>query len=152
MFCDRILNRKVTHAHEKALRIVYKDCKNDFVSLLRQSNLISIHVRNLQLLMTEIFKAKFDLNPLFMKDILIERSITYNIRHGNNTQLPKVRTTSFGVKTLANLGNEVWMYLPHDIKQSDTLSTFKKRIRDWNDDRCNFRLCRLYIPRVGFLI
>ena len=55
MFCDRTLNRKVNHVQEMVLRIAYKDCKNDFGSLLGQFNSISIHVINLQLLMTEIF-------------------------------------------------------------------------------------------------
>ena len=113
---------------------------------------VSIHVRNLQLLMTEIFEAKFDLNPPFTKDIFMERGITYNLRHGNDAQLPKVRTTSFEEETLAYLGNKLWQFLPHDIKQSNTLSIFNKRIKHWNGDRCNCRLCRLYIPRVGFLI
>ena len=49
-----------------------------------QSNSISIHVRSLQLLMTEMFKTKFALNPPFMKDILIERSIKC-LRNGNDT-------------------------------------------------------------------
>ena len=70
MFCDRTLNRKVNHVHERALRIVYKDCKNKVGSLLGQSTSMSIHVRNLQLLMKEIFKTKLDLNPPSMKDIL----------------------------------------------------------------------------------
>ena len=116
MFCDRTLSSKVNHVHERALRIVHKDCKNDFGSLLGQSNAISIHVRNQQLIMMEIFKAYFDLNPTFMKDTFIERSITYNLRHSNGTQLPKVRTASFGVATLPYLGNKLWNYLPHDTK------------------------------------
>ena len=70
MFCDRTFNRKVNRVHERALRIVHKDYKKDFGPPLGPCNSMSIHIRNLQLLMTEIFKAKFDLNPRFMKDIL----------------------------------------------------------------------------------
>ena len=72
MFCDRTLNHEVNHVHEKALCIAYKDCINYLGALLGQSNSISIHVRNLQLLMKEIFKRKFGLNPPFIKDVLIE--------------------------------------------------------------------------------
>ena len=85
MFFDRTLNRKVNHVHERVLCNAYKDCKNDFGSLPGQPNSISIHVRNLKLLMTEIFRAKFYLNPPFMKYSCIERSVTYNLRHGNDT-------------------------------------------------------------------
>ena len=41
-------------------------------------------------------------------------------------------TTSFGVKTLAYLGNKLWQFLPHDINQSNTLSISKKRIKHWH--------------------
>ena len=152
MFYDRTLNHKINHFHERAFRIAYKDYKNDFRSLLEAIKFGNIHVRNLQLLMTEIFKTKFDLNPPFMKDIFMERGITYDLRHGNDAQHLKVRTGSFGVETLAYHGNKLWQFLPHDIKQSNTLSIFKKRIKYWNGDRCNCRLCKPYIPRVGFLI
>ena len=102
MLHDRTLNHKINHAHKRAMGIAYKDCKNDFGSLLGQSNSVSIHTRNLQLLMTEIFKTKFDLNPPFMKDFFTERG------NGNDAQLPKARTSTFGVQALAYLGNKLW--------------------------------------------
>ena len=147
MLHDRTLNHKINHVHKRAMGIAYKDCKNDFGSLLVQSNSISIHARNLQLLMTGVFKTKFDLNPPFTKDIFMERGIAYNLRHGNDAQLPKARTSNFGVEALAYFGNKLWQYLPHDIKQSSTLSIFK-----WNGERCNCRLCTPYIQSAGFLI
>ena len=69
MFCDRTLNHRINHIHERALRFAYKDYQTDFESLLEQRNLVSIHVKNLQLLMTEIYKTKSGLSPPFMKDI-----------------------------------------------------------------------------------
>ena len=151
MFCDRTLNQRINHVHERALRIAQKDYKHDFGFLLEQTNSVPIHIRNLQLLMTEIFKTKFDLNPTFMKEIFMQRNIDYNLRHGNDAQLPKVRTTSFGIETIAFLGNRLWQVLPHEIKDSSTLPIFKKQIRCWKGDKCNCRLCKVYIPQVGFL-
>ena len=87
MFCDRALNHRINNVHERALRIAYKDNKSDFGFLLEQNNSVTIHVRNLQLLMTKIFKTKRDLNPPFMKDIFMKRSISYNLRHGSDAQL-----------------------------------------------------------------
>ena len=151
MFYDRTINHRINHVHERALRIAYKDHGNDFGYLLEQSNSVPIHIRNLQLLMTEIFKTKSHLNPPFMKDIFQERSMNYNLRHGNDAQLPKVRTTSFGIETIAYLGNRLWQLLPQEIKQSNTLPIFKKRIKCWKGGECNCRLCKRYIPQVGFL-
>ena len=151
MFYDRTLDHKINRVHERALRIAYKDYGNDFGFLLEQTKSVPVHVRNLQLLMTEIYKTKSDLNPLFMKDIFMERHISYNLRHGTDAQLPKVRTTSFGIETIAYLGNKLWQLLPQEIKQSNTLPIFKKQIRCWNGNKCNCRLCKTYIPKVGFL-
>ena len=75
MFCDRALNNKVNHIHERALRITYKDMTSDFDTMLVRDNAVPIHIRNLQLLMTEIYKTKWELNPSFMKEIFVEKHL-----------------------------------------------------------------------------
>ena len=106
MFYDRTLDYRINHTQERALRRAYKDYGNDFGFLLEQTKSgyssmyhriksVPVHVRNLRLLMTEMYKAKFDLNPPFTEDIFIERNISYNLRRGNDAQRPNVRTTSF---------------------------------------------------------
>ena len=90
------------HVHERALRIAYKECRSDVGSLLEQTNLLSIHLRSLQLLMTEIFKTKFELNPPFMKDIFMERCIRghsksrYALKRGGGDILKSVRKHTGG--------------------------------------------------------
>ena len=83
--------------------------------------MVSIHVKNLKLLMSEIYKTRSDLNPPFMKDIFAERNTGYNLRYGNDSQLPKVHTTAYGIETISFLGNKFWSTLPI-IKQASTLS------------------------------
>ena len=105
MFYDSALNHRINSVPERALGIAYKDTKNDFGSLPEQNNSVTIHGRNLQLLMTDILKAKCDFNPPFMKDIFMERSTGFNPRHGNDAQLPEVRTKCYGVETICYFGN-----------------------------------------------
>ena len=151
MFYDRTTNHRINHAHERTLRISYKDHTNDFGYLLEQGNSVPIHVRNLQLLMMEIFKTKSHLYPPFMKDIFQERNVNYNLRHGNDAQLLKVQSTSFGIETINYLGSRLWQLLPQEIKQPNTFFIFKKRIKCWKGGECNCRLCKTDIPQVGFL-
>ena len=151
MFYDRTLNHRINHIHERALRFAYKDYQTDFGSLLEQRNLVSIHVKNLQLLMTEIYKTRSGLSPPFMKDIFAERNTGYNLRHCNDTQLPKVHTTTYGIETISILGNRFWSTLPNIIKQASTLSIFKSHIKRWKGENCNCILCKIYIPQVGYL-
>ena len=55
VFYDRTLSNRIDHIHERALCFAYKDYQADFESLLEQRNLVSIHVKNLQLLLTVIY-------------------------------------------------------------------------------------------------
>ena len=128
-----------------------KTIKQILGSLLEQRNLVSIHVKNLQLLMTEIYKTKSGLSPPFMKDIFAERNTGYNLRHGNDSQIPKVHTTTYGIETISFLGNRLWSTLPNIIKQASTLPIFKSHIKCWKGENCNCRLCKIYIPQVGYL-
>ena len=59
MFYDRTLSHRINHIHEKALRFAYKDYQTDFESLLEQRNLVSIHVKNLQLLKSSFHEGYF---------------------------------------------------------------------------------------------
>ena len=51
MFHDRNLNNKINRIHERALRIAYKDNVSTFEKLLEMDNSVTVHQRNLQLLM-----------------------------------------------------------------------------------------------------
>ena len=103
MLSDRTLNHRINHIHERALSLAYKDYQTDFELLLEKRNLVSIHVKNLQLLMTEIYKTKSGLSPPFMKDTIAERNTGYNVRQGNDSQLPKVHTTTYGIELYPSL-------------------------------------------------
>ena len=151
MFCDRTRNSKVNPIHKRAFRITYKDMRSDFDSMLLRDNSVPIHIRNLQLLMTAIYKTKWELNPTFIKEIFIEKHSTYGLRSCHNLLLPKAHTTSYGLETISFLGSRLWQALPNDMKQSDNLSSFKRRIKSWKEEECNCRLCRPIVAQVGFL-
>ena len=164
MFCYLTLDNKVNRINERALRITYRDMRSDFDTMLLRDNAVKIHARNLQLLMTEIYKTKWELNPTFRKEIFVEKHSTYGLRSGHNLLLPhyglrsghnlllpQARTTCYGLETISFLGSRLWQALPNDMKHSDTLSTFKRRIKIWKGEECNCRLCRPFVAQVGFL-
>ena len=63
MFHSRKMNNRINSLHERALRVVYRDYNATFSELLSKDKSVTIHQRNLQLLATEIFKTKNELNP-----------------------------------------------------------------------------------------
>ena len=74
------MNNEINRIHERALRITYKDMTSDFDTMLLKDNEVPIHIRNLQLLMTEVYKTKWKLNPSFMKEIFVEKRSPYGLR------------------------------------------------------------------------
>ena len=66
MFHSRQLNKKINKIQERALRITSKDAQSTYSELLEKDYAVTIHSKNLQLLMTEMYKTRNDLNPSFM--------------------------------------------------------------------------------------
>ncbi len=100
--------------------------------------------------MTEIYKTKNSLNPLFMEDIFVERpNIPYNLRNNDGLLVPRANTTAHGIETIRYIGNRLWPTLPIQIKASSTLEVFKGRIKRWTTDRCHCKLCKTFISNLG---
>ena len=149
MFHDRATNSKLNRIQERALRMVCKDSESGLADLKTKYG--TIHQHNLQLLMIEIFKTKNNLNPKFMKKILTERDIQYNLRNENHLGLPKVNTTSYGIENIQYRGHHLWSSLPREIKDSNTLVEFKRKIKLWHGNTCICRLCKIFVKDLGFL-
>ena len=69
MFHSRKQNHHINRIHERTLRVVYKDYNYSFDELLEKDKSLRIHDRNLQKLVTEIFKVKMNLGPELMKEV-----------------------------------------------------------------------------------
>ena len=80
MFYSRKLNERINHIHERAPRIVYKDCNSSFQEFLIEDNSLNINHRNLQKLATKIFKVKNALSPELMNDVFQFIQKPYSLR------------------------------------------------------------------------
>ena len=56
-----------------------------------------------------------------------------------------------GSESVFYLGSKIWEQIPPVIRQIDTFSGFKKAIKKWKPSNCPSRICKTYIPSVGFL-
>ena len=63
MFHSRKMNSKINGLHERALRIAYKGYSCSLATLLQKDRYVTIHEKNMQLLMTEMFKTIINLKP-----------------------------------------------------------------------------------------
>ena len=101
--------------------------------------------------MIEMFKTKENMNHHVMTEIFCERIVTYNLRNNNEFLLPRVRTTSYGSETIKYRVQRLWLSLPQHIRNAQSITEFKKEIKSWSDADCTCRLCRTFIPQLGYL-
>ena len=70
MLHSRSLNRRINRIHERSLRMVYNDYESSFELLLEKDGSVKIHEKNIQVLVTEMFKIKHNIAPVIMNEIL----------------------------------------------------------------------------------
>ena len=152
MLHSRKLNSRVNKLHERALRIVYQDYASSFTELLEKDNSTTMHNRNIQLLATELFKIKNGLSPTFMNEIFVE-NVKYHCDLRKETKFKRnnVKTVYNETETLTFLGPRIWKIVPDYVKKSNSFEEFKLKIKLWNPQNCPFRLCKSFLPQVGFL-
>ena len=90
---------------------------------------MSIHIKNLQYLATELFKVRKSFSPEIMKEFFVfQENETYNLRSGNYLARKIIQTMQYGTECLLNLGAIIWNLLPGEIK--------KKKRRKWIPEKC----------------
>ena len=151
MFCSRNSNTMINKVHERSLRVVLNDSSSDFKDILEKANETTIHVRNIQSLMTEIYKFDKGLSPPIVKDLFKTRENVFNIRNFQTFATNTKHTTKYGTETITYRAPQLWNQLPDDIKSSTSLSVFRNKIKSWNFENCPCRLCKKYVANVGFI-
>ena len=77
---SRTLNNKINKIHERTLQLVYDDRQSTFEELLNIDKSVTIHHRNVQVLVTELYEVHHGLAPERMNNIFKKRSATYKFR------------------------------------------------------------------------
>ena len=149
--CDKTSDNRINHLHELALRTVYNDNVSTFEKLLEKDNSVTIHVKNLRILATELYKTKENLAAPIMHEIFEQRNIQYNLRSQTDFQLGSVKTVNCGLRALRYLGPKIWNIVPFEIKNSETLAQFKLKIKSWKPSHCPCNLCQPYFHCLGYI-
>ena len=113
-----------------------------FEVLLSRTDERKVHTKNLQKLMLQIYKCLSEKTPSFMWKFFEKRDIKYELRTKNLLQTPNVKTNTSGAKSLISRGAHLWNTLPDDIKNVNSIAIFKRKIKQWNGDKCNCKICK----------
>ena len=82
------VNNKINKLHERYLRIAYNEKKSSFKELF-----FPIHIKNLQVLATEMFKVYTNVSPPIVRQLFqLIRNNDYNLRQFLQFNLPNVKS------------------------------------------------------------
>ena len=149
---SRALNYKINGLHDRCLRLLYNDKQLTFEELLEKDDSVSIHIRNLQTLATEMYKVMKSDSTETMKEIFrIREENGYNLRHQNIFKHPIVNSVYNDTETVSFLKPKIWELISTGIKELVSLNGFKKVIEKWKPVNSPCRLGKTYIHHVGFI-
>ena len=111
----------------------------------------TIHQRNIQSLVIELFKIKGNLSNNVMYYIFQTRKINYNLRSRPDFASNCVNTNKFGLNSLRYFCSTVSSMVPLEIKTYAIVEIFKTKIRNWEPKDCYWYLCKTYINNPGFV-
>ena len=99
MFPSRNLNNMINRIHERALRLVYQ-ISLSFSELLDLDNSVTVHQKNLHVLVTKIYKVKNGIAPDIVKDIFELQILSYDLRSScNQFRRENVKTVHYGLQS-----------------------------------------------------
>ena len=152
MFHSRTMEHRINKIHERALRLVYDQSQElTFDELLIKDNSVRIHQKNLQILATEIFKAKNGISPTIIADLFQFTNKPYNLRNKSILKRTKDCSVYYGSESISSLAPKIWELIPDALKEETSLSVFKDKIKKWTTLQCPCRICKKYVANLGFI-
>ena len=127
MFSSKASNDKIGKLHKRALQIIESDFTATYENLMAIDGSITIHKRNLQFLMTEIYKTLHDLNPPFMKEIFVRVDSPYLLKTKQRLKVDQVKTSAYGLETASFRGSQIWNTLGSSFKELSSVNSFKEK-------------------------
>ena len=146
------LNNCVNNIHGRFLRLTYKDNKSSFKQLLGKDHSVTVHQKNLQVIVTEIFKVKSNLAPDIMKDVFELKEHPCNVLlESNHFTRRNVKATYYGLLSIKYLAPQIWELVSQCIRKCNTLNEFKAKNKSMCPDHSQCRICKTYIAQLGFI-
>ena len=92
------------------------------------------------------------MSPEIMNEMFQLREKSYcNLRYTSEFIIPPIHSLYHGSESVSFLGPKIWELVPPEIRQIDAFSGFKKAIKKWKPTNFSCKICKTYIPNVGFV-
>ena len=123
MFCSKQGHALINTTFRRALKATLCTFSLPLSDMLSLSNCVSIHTKNLRLMLIEVYKSLHRLSPEIMQDIFKQKDSKYGLRNGNTLVIPRCKPM-FCVNSFDFRAIMAWNNLPAHIKASPSDSAF----------------------------
>jgi len=123
---------KLQLVQNKAARLVTLTKKRDHVTpVLCRLHWLPVDVRIDFKVLLMVYKALHGLAPYYIRELLNDYQPTRQLRSSSNImlQIPRTRTVRYGDRAFSAYAPKIWNILPLHVRQSDTISSFKSRLK-----------------------
>ena len=108
MFYGKTANNRINQLHKRALRVLHNDYTATFEDLLEKLEEVTVHCSNQQKLMIEIYECTNYIGPTVLTEFFTTKEISYDLRIKHLLQMPKVKTSSYGQRSLLFRSSILW--------------------------------------------
>ena len=143
-------NNKINRLDERSLRIVYNDKQSSFNELLEKDGSVSIHMRNIQILATEMYKLINNLSPPIMNRVFkLNSDSRYNLRQISQFSRSLVKSVYHGTESNFYLGPKNRVYYLMTIKPCKIWTLLKLKLKNGSQKIVHVRYVKFTL--IGFL-
>ena len=130
------------------MRLIYNDHISSFEELLSNDGTFTMHEQNIQNLAIETFKALNNLSTPDFSELFRLKESLYGLRSNRPQKLCilNINSVRFGKGPIRYFGPVIWNSIPAEIRNTNTLSSFKEKSRKWKTSSCQ---CRLFVDFLG---
>ena len=107
-FFSKRSSNLINKLQERALRVVYNDYNSSFSELLEIANGNTIHIKNIHILMAEIYKFLNGLSPPLMSDIFKKKYCQYSLRNSRSLITKCKSTVKYTIDSIVYKGPQIW--------------------------------------------
>ena len=109
-------NDLINKVHESSLRLITNDQNNSFKTFLQNNKDITVHQRNLEVLVTEVYKIINWEAPAIMRNLFIFREKICNIRNFQIIANEDKSTVRYVLETICYRTHYLWASFPEEYK------------------------------------
>ena len=94
---------------------------------------------------TKIFEINRGVSPEVPTETFVSETSLFNLRTNDTFERRQVHSVYHGTELLSFLGPKIWDILPAELKQSESLDSFKIKRKKWIHFKCLYRLRTPYM-------